>query len=56
MDMLVHLGGFAVLNVLASFLIWQGLKAITASKDFRESDALSSARYPTRESSLLLGA
>ena len=56
MDMLIHLGGFAALNALASFLIWQALKAITASKDFRESDALSSARYPTRASGLLLGA
>lgn len=50
-----HLGGFAAFNVLAAFLIWQALKAITASKGFRESDALSSARYPTRASGLLLG-
>ena len=56
MEMLIHLGGFAAFNALAAFLIWQTLKAITASKDFRESDALSSVRYPTRACGLLLGA
>ena len=56
MDMLIHLSSFAALNAFAAFLIWQALKAITASRDFRESDALSSARYPTRASGLLVGA
>ena len=56
MEMFIHLGGFAAFHALAAFLIWQALKAITASKDFRESDALSAARYPTRASGLLLGA
>ena len=56
MEMLIHLGGFAAFHAFAAFLIWQVLKTITASKDFRESDALSSARYPTRASGLLLGA
>lgn len=56
MEMFIHLGGFAAFHALAAFLIWQALKTITASKDFRESDALSSARYPTRASGLLLGA
>jgi len=53
---LIHLSGFAAFNALAAFLIWQALKAITASRDFRESDALSSARYPTRASGFLVGA
>ena len=56
MEMFIHLGGFAAFNALAALLIWQALKAITASKGFRESDALSSAPYPTRASGLLLGA
>ena len=56
MEMLIHLGGFAAFNALAALLIWQALKAITASKAFRESDALSSARYPTRASGVLVGA
>jgi len=55
MEMFIHLGGFAAFNVLAALLIWQALKAITTSSAFRESDALSSAHYPTRASGLLLG-
>lgn len=56
MDMLIHLVGFAAFNALAASLIWQALKTITASRDFREGDALSSARYPTRASCFLVGA
>ena len=54
MELLIPFGGFAAVNALAALLIWQLLKAITASSEFRESDPHSDAIYPTRASGLLI--